>query len=85
MDEVIKCEEHIYVLFLLLGRRNGDKNLSYLYLQGEKKGEVIFLLLLMTNLEQFDHDLTVEHRKQQVACCIYGGVMDSKASGAGHN
>ena len=39
----------------------------------------------MTNLEPFDHDLTVEHRKQQAACCIYCGVMDSKASGAGHN
>ena len=39
----------------------------------------------MMNLESFDHDLTVEHGKQQAACCIYYRVTDSEALEAGHS
>ena len=39
----------------------------------------------MMNLEPFDQDFTIEHRKQQAACCIYYGVGDSKVSRAAHS
>ena len=39
----------------------------------------------MMNLESFDHDLIVEHGKQQAACCIYYRVTDSEALEAGHS
>ena len=50
-----------------------------------EKGVVIFLPLIMVNSGPFDHDLTVERGKQQVARCIYCKVGDSEVSRVGHN